>query len=60
MLDNTGMFVKRDNDEVLGADATGVRTENLRVRKYFEIGLNSRFEDYKEVRTGCFYTGCVR
>lgn len=59
-LDNTGMFVKRDNDEVLGADATGVRTENLRVRKYLEMGLNSRFEDYKEVRTGCFYTGGVR
>lgn len=59
-LDNTGMFVKRDNDEVLGADATGVRTENLKVRKYLEMGLNSRFEDYKEVRTGCFHTGGVR
>lgn len=60
LLDNTGMFVKRNNDEILGADATGVRTENLRVRRYFEIGKNSRFEDYKEVRTGCFYTGGVR
>lgn len=60
LLDNTGMFVKRDNDEVLGADATGVRTENLRVRKYLEMGLNSRFEDYKSDRTGCFYTGGVR
>lgn len=59
-LDNTGMFVKRDNEEVLGADATGVRTENLKVRKYLEMGLNSRFEDYKSVRTGCFYTGGVR
>lgn len=60
LLDNTGMFVKRDNDEVLGADATGVRTENLKVRKYLEMGLNSRFEDYKSDRTGCFYTGGVR
>lgn len=58
-LDNTGMFVKRDEDEVLGADATGVRAENLRVRKYFEMGLNSRFEDYKTVRTACFYMGGV-
>lgn len=56
-LDNTGMFVKRDNDEVLGADATGVRTENLKVRKYLEMGLNSRFEDYKQVRTACFFVG---
>ena len=60
LLDNNGMFVKRDNDEVLGADATGVRTENLKVRKYLEMGLNSRFEDYKSDRTGCFYTGGVR
>ena len=60
LLDNTGMFVKRDSDEVLGADATGVRTENLKVRKYLEMGLNSRFEDYKTTRTGCFYTGGVR
>lgn len=56
-MDNTGMFVKRDNEEVLGADNTGVRTENLSVRKYLTIGTNSRIEDYKEVRTACFYIG---
>lgn len=56
-LDNVGMFVRRSNEEVLGADASGVRAENIRVRKYFELGTNSRFEDYKKVRTACFYIG---
>lgn len=56
-IDNEGVYVKRDNEEVLGADASGVRTENLTVRNYFVIGKNSRFENYKDNRTGCFFVG---
>jgi hypothetical protein len=51
------MFVKRNTTEMLGADATGVRAENLLVRKYLTIGNNSRFEDYESNRTACFYIG---
>lgn len=58
-MDNTGMFVRRDEEEVLGADNTGVRTENLSVRKYLTIGTNSRIEDYKKDRTACFHIGGV-
>ena len=54
---NKGFFVNRDEEEVLGADNTGVRTENLYVRKYLSIGTNSRLEDYKTVRTACFHIG---
>lgn len=56
-MNNEGMYVKRDDEEVLGADASGVRAENITVRNYLTIGKNSRFEDYKSNRTGCFFVG---
>lgn len=59
MVDNTGLYVKRDTENVLVANNEGVETENLKVRTYFTIGKNSRFEDYKEERTACFYIGGV-
>lgn len=60
LVDNTGLYVKRDEDNVLVANNDGVETENLKVRTYFTIGTNSRLEDYKEVRTAIFYIGGVR
>lgn len=57
---NKGFFVNRDEEEMLGADNTGVRAENLLVRKYLTIGTNSRVEDYKEKRTACFHIGGVK
>ena len=57
LVDNTGLYVKRDTEDVLVANNEGVETENLKVRNYLTIGRNSRFEDYKEVRTACFYIG---
>ena len=57
LVDNTGMFVRRDETEMLGIDATGGRMENLAVRKYLTMGTNSRFEDYKTSRTACFFVG---
>lgn len=53
-----GMTVCRDNDEVLVADNTGVRAENLHATTFLIIGETSRFEDYTEnykKRTGCFW-----
>ena len=59
-LDNTGMFVKRKDGstevEVLGADQTGVRAENVTVRNWLIIGSNSRMEDFED-GTGVFYIG---
>lgn len=56
-IDNEGVYVKRNEEEVLGADASGVRAENITVRNYLVIGKNSRIEDYKDNRTGIFYIG---
>jgi hypothetical protein len=60
LLDHTGMYVKRDDKEILTANNIGVATENLHTRKYLIIGENggrSRFEDYGIDRTACFWVG---
>lgn len=54
-IDNKGMYVRRDNTEMLGADSTGVRAENVTVRKYLTIGNHARIENYGNNRTGCFF-----
>lgn len=51
-----GMRVYRDEQEVLTADNTGVKAENLHATTYLIIGKYSRFEDYDN-RTGCFWVG---
>ena len=60
-LDNKGMKVKRDNEEILAATADGVNAYKLKARQFLIIGENSRFEDYdngtSSKRTACFYTG---
>ena len=50
-----GMTVFRDNTAVLTANNTGVDAVNLHATTYLIIGNNSRFEDYGEDRTGCFW-----
>jgi len=57
LITNLGMFVKRDTEEVLGADNTGVRAENITVRNYLNIGKNSRIEDYLDDQTAIFFVG---
>lgn len=57
LITNLGMFVKRDTEEVLGADNTGVRAENITVRNYLNIGKNSRIEDYLNDQTAIFFVG---
>lgn len=60
LLDHTGMYVKRDDEEILTANNKGVATENLHTRTYLIIGKGdgrSRFEDYGIDRTACFWIG---
>lgn len=56
-IDNTGMYVNRDDENILTANNEGVVAINLTSRQYLTIGKNSRLEDYLTNRTGCFYVG---
>lgn len=59
-LDHTGMYVKRNGDEILTANSEGVNAANLHAKTYLIIGAGdgrSRFEDYGINRTGCFWVG---
>lgn len=57
LLDNTGMYVNRDDENILTANNEGVSAINVSVRKYLIIGKNSRLEDYDSTRTACFWIG---
>ena len=60
VLDNTGMYVKRNDEEILTANNNGVYAVNLHAKAYLIIGEGngrSRFEDYGINRTGCFWVG---
>lgn len=60
VLDNTGMYVKRGETDVLTANKNGVDALNLHAKTYLIIGAEngrSRFEDYLTNRTGCFWVG---
>lgn len=57
VINEDGMKVYREDNEVLTADNTGVKAENLHATTYLIIGTNSRFEDYDGNRTGCFWIG---
>ena len=60
-LNNQGMYVRRNETDVLVADDNGVNALNLTARVYLTIGENARFEDYhngtSSRRTACFFTG---
>lgn len=51
-----GMKITRSNEEVLVADNTGVKAEDLHATTYLIIGDNSRLEDWGN-RTACFWIG---
>lgn len=55
LLDNTGMYVTRSEEEILTANNQGVRALNLTARQYLVAGQHARFEDYTEGRTACFW-----
>lgn len=52
-----GMTVYKTNEAVLTANNEGVDAVNLSASTYLIIGTNSRFENYKENRTACFFIG---
>ena len=52
-----GMTVFRDNTAILIANNVGVDAVNLHATTYLIVGTHSRFEDYGENRTGCFWIG---
>ena len=52
-----GMTVYRGAEEVLVADNSGVKAEDLHATTYLIVGKNSRFEDMGENRTACFWIG---
>ena len=56
-LDNTGMYVRKNDTDILTANSEGVNAINLTARKYLIVGNNARFEDYANNRTACFYIG---
>ena len=60
LLDNTGMYVKKNDDDILVANKDGVKAKDLHAEGYLIIGNDtgrSRFEDYSINRTGCFWIG---
>lgn len=52
-----GMAVYKGEDKVLSANNQGVDAKNLNATTYLIVGKNSRFEDYGEDRTACFWIG---
>jgi hypothetical protein len=52
-----GMIVYKNDEAVLTANNIGVDATNLHATTYLIIGTNSRFEDYGDNRTGCFWIG---
>ena len=55
LITENGMSVNKDNTEVLTANNLGVKAEDLHATTYLIIGNTSRFEDYGNNRTGCFW-----
>ena len=52
-----GMTVYKNEEAVLVANNVGVEARNLEATTYLIIGERSRFENYGNNRTGCFWIG---
>ena len=52
-----GMTVYKNSEITLTANNQGVNAKNLHATTYLIVGENSRFEDYGDNRTGCFWIG---
>lgn len=57
LIDEDGMDISKGSEKVLVADNQGVEAINLTAKQYLIIGDFSRFENYGENRTGCFWIG---
>lgn len=60
IITEDGMTIYRRGNEILKADHSGVKAEDLHATTYLIVGNNSRFEDYESNRTGCFWIGHAR
>lgn len=60
-ITENGMAIRKHTSEgeqeMLKADSNGVDANNLHATTYLIVGKNSRFEDYGNGRTGCFWIG---
>lgn len=56
-ITHDGMSVNKNGETVLSATSAGVDATNLHATTYLIVGENSRFEDYGNGRTGCFWIG---
>ena len=54
-ITDDGMTVYKNDEAVLTANNVGVDAVNLHATTYLIVGNNSRFEDYGDNRTGCFF-----
>lgn len=58
-LTNLGMYVRRNDDVILKADAGGVEATDVRINNFLLMGRHARFEDYTDgtdsKRTACFF-----
>lgn len=57
IIDNTGMYVKKNGEAMLSANNEGVDAVNLHASTYLIVGGRSRFENFEAGRTGCFWIG---
>lgn len=59
LLNETGMYVKRNGEVILQANNDGVEATDVSVRNYLIIGDHARFENYSDgtdsKRTACFW-----
>ena len=56
-LSYKGLRVQKNKKDVLIADNEGVKAKDLQATTYLIVGKNSRFENYGDNRTGCFWIG---
>lgn len=56
-ITENGMTVSQNDEEVLTANNVGVNAKNLHATTYLIVGGRSRFENYGDSRTGCFWIG---
>lgn len=59
LLNETGMYVRRQGEVILQADQAGVKAVDVSVENYLIVGDHARFEDYHSgsdlKRTACFW-----
>ena len=56
-ISDDGMNVYKGEEKMLAANGNGVNAKNLRATTYLIVGKNSRFEDYGDGRTACYFIG---